>query len=130
MRQSAAATPGVVCTWFQSGQAPHKLYVHAGLSALPSSHEGLPIAMLEALSYALPVIASAIPANLEVGLPTEHYIPLGDVAALAARLREFAARPLTLDCRDVRRAWVSDRLGWEDVARKTMAVYQAAISGR
>lgn len=79
----AAATPGVVGTGLQTGLALRELYGRAGVFVLPSSHEGLPIAMLEALSYGLPVIASDIPANLEVGLPSEHYFPLGDVGALA-----------------------------------------------
>lgn len=126
----AAATPGVVCTGLQTGLALHELYAHAGIFVLPSSHEGLPIAMLEALSYGLPVIASDIPANLEVGLPGEHYFPLGDVGALAVRLGEFSAQPLTAAARESRRAWVSSRFNWSDIARQTLAVYQSVLAGR
>jgi glycosyltransferase involved in cell wall biosynthesis len=125
----AAATPGVVCTGLQTGLALRELYAHAGIFVLPSSHEGLPIAMLEALSYGLPVIASDIPANLEVGLPGEHYFPLGEVGALAARLKGFAVQPLTVASRESRRAWVSERFDWRDIARRTLAVYQAVDSG-
>lgn len=124
---TAAATPGVVCTGLQTGQALSELYAHAGMFVLPSSHEGLPIAMLEALSYGLPVVASDIPANLEVGLPAEHYFPLGNVDALAKRLREFAAQPLRPEARDTRRAWVSERYDWHDIARRTLAVYRAVL---
>lgn len=49
---------------------------------LPSSHEGLPIALLEAMSYKLPVIVSNIPANMEVGLPYPCYFKIGDVGQL------------------------------------------------
>lgn len=126
---AAAATPGVVCTGLQTGLSLRELYAHAGIFVLPSSHEGLPIAMLEALSYGLPVIASDIPANVEVGLPAAHYFPLGDVEALAVRLREFAAQPLTLEAREVRRAWVSERYDWHDIARRTLVVYEAVASG-
>lgn len=128
--ETAAMTPGVVCTGFQSGHGLRELYAHAGLFVLPSSHEGLPIALLEALSYGLPVIASDIAANLEVGLPGEHYFPLGDIDALAVKLTEFAAHPLSVEVRNARRAWVSERYDWVAIARQTMAVYQAAISGR
>lgn len=121
----AAETPGVVCTGFQSGLRLRELYAHAGLFVLPSSHEGLPIAMLEALSYGLPVVASNIPANLEVGLPADHYFPLGDIDALAARLSTFAERPLSQEMQESRRAWVSERFDWRDIARRTMAVYRA-----
>jgi glycosyltransferase involved in cell wall biosynthesis len=128
--ETAAKTQGVVCTGFQSGQALRELYAHAGLFVLPSSHEGLPIAMLEALSYGLPVVASNIPANLEVGLPAENYYPLGDVSALSARLSKFAVRSLNAETRESRRAWVSTRFDWRDIARRTMVVYQAVVSGR
>lgn len=123
----AKATPGVVCTGFQSGAKLAELFGQAGMFVLPSSHEGLPIAMLEALSYGLPVVASDIPANLEVGLPPEHYFPLGDVAALAQRLRECAARPLTTGDREARRLWVGERYDWRAIARQTLDVYLAVL---
>jgi glycosyltransferase involved in cell wall biosynthesis len=126
---TATATPGVVCTGLQTGLALRELYANAGIFVLPSSHEGLPIAMLEALSYGLPVVASDIPANLEVGLPAEHYFPLGDVGALAMRLGEFAAQPLTVEVRESRRAWVAERFDWRDIARRTLAVYRAVVAG-
>lgn len=124
----ATRTPNVVMTGYQSGVALRELYSHAGLFVLPSAHEGLPIAMLEALSYGLPVVASDIPANLEVGLPAEHYFPMGDVAALAARLGEFAVRPLDMKTRDARRAWVTERFDWRNIAHRTMAVYQEVVA--
>lgn len=123
----AAGTPGVVCTGFQSGARLAELFGQAGLFVLPSSHEGLPIALLEALSYGLPVIASDIAANLEVGLPAEHYFPLGDVDALAERLRAFAARPLAAGEREARRQWVAERYDWREIARRTLEVYGSVV---
>jgi glycosyltransferase involved in cell wall biosynthesis len=125
----ADSTPGVVCTGLQTGLALKELYAHAGIFVLPSSHEGLPIAVLEALSYGLPVVASDIPANLEVGLPAEHYFPLGDTGAMAGRLRDFAGRLLADDVREARRRWVSERYDWRDIALRTLAVYQRVING-
>jgi glycosyltransferase involved in cell wall biosynthesis len=125
---TSAAISAVACTGLQTGLALRELYSHAGIFVLPSSHEGLPIAMLEALSYGLPVIASDIPANLEVELPAEHYFPLGDVGALAARLKVFADQPLTTEVRELRRKWVSERFDWRDIARRTLAVYRVVVA--
>lgn len=125
--QRATTTTGVVCTGLQTGLALRELYGHAGLFVLPSSHEGLPIAMLEALSFGLPVVASDIPANLEVGLPGDHYFPLGDIDVLAQRLKKFAAISLTPESREERRAWVSTRYNWLDIAQRTLAVYQDVV---
>lgn len=120
----ASTTPNVICTGFQSGVPLRELYAHAGMFVLPSSHEGLPIAMLEALSFGLPVLASDIPANVEVGLPGEHYFPLGDVAALTTCLRDFAARQLLHEDRETRRSWVMSRYDWHDIAKRTLEVYR------
>jgi len=119
------STPDVVATGFQTGLALRELFAHAGVFVLPSSHEGLPIALLEALSYGLPVIASDIPANVEVGLPPEQYFPLGDTTALADRIARFAAIPLTAEARASRRQWVAQRYDWRHIARQTAEVYRS-----
>jgi glycosyltransferase involved in cell wall biosynthesis len=121
--EQSAQSPQIVCTGLQTGSALAQLYAHAGVFVLPSSHEGLPIALLEALSYGLPVLASAIPANLEVGLPPEHYFPLGDVAALAQGLRRAAAQPPSPAAAAQRQAWVLARYDWDQIAQRTYAVY-------
>lgn len=53
----------VVLTGFVRGAKLNELFSHARLFVLPSFHEGLPIVLLEALSYRLPVLVSDIPAN-------------------------------------------------------------------
>jgi glycosyltransferase involved in cell wall biosynthesis len=89
----------------------------------------LPIALLEALSYGLPVLASDIPANLEVGLPAEHYFPLGNVDALADRIKRQSSNTLTLAARESIRSWVVQRYDWQDIAEKTVRLYASCISG-
>lgn len=125
---AAQACPGVVCTGFQSGQALKELYAHAGLFVLPSSHEGLPIALLEALSYGLPVLASDIPANLELGLNPEHYFPLGQIDILAERLSAFSKIPINDVSRNQRRSWVIQRYDWSTIAQLTYHVYTSVLS--
>jgi glycosyltransferase involved in cell wall biosynthesis len=128
VRALATMTPGVVLTGFQQGDALRELFGHAGLFVLPSSHEGLPIALLEALSFGLPVIASDIPANVEMELPQDSYFPLGDIDALTVSIRKFAAASGDRSTRiDRSRRWVAARYDWRDIARSTMAVYERIV---
>lgn len=120
-----AVTSDVVHTGFQSGLALKELYTHAGIFVLPSSHEGLPIALLEALSYGLPVIASDIPANLEINLSEDHYFPLGDVETLSSKLVSFSKKAWSDSERNQIREFVKARYNWEDIAKQTLLVYQS-----
>ena len=124
--QAASRHTDVVCTGFQQGAALQALYAHAGVFVLPSSHEGQPIALLEALSHGLPVIASDIPPHAELRWPDGALFPLGDIDALARRLRDAAARPPTEVDRAALRAWVLERHDWDASARATLEVYRRA----
>jgi glycosyltransferase involved in cell wall biosynthesis len=124
MVEDAAKQAEVVLTGYLNGEALAQLYSHAGAFVLPSSHEGLPIALLEALGYGLPVLASAIPANLEVGLDESSYFPLGDVDALADALRRASQTPLEEQERNARRQWAVHNYDWNRIAEQTLAVYQ------
>ena len=128
VEQAARATPGVVMTGFQKGLALEELYANAGLFVLPSTHEGLPISLLEALAYGLPCIASDIEANLEVGLPQADYFPATDVAALADRIVHRAGSGLTAQERAARREKVLREFDWSAIAQRTVAVYRKALA--
>ena len=102
---------------FIKGRKLHALLSHARCFVLPSSHEGLPIALLEAMSYRLPVIVSDIPANLEVGLGQEFYFPLGDRRALARKLQENMDAPY----RQIE--YPMEKYDWNAIAERTASVY-------
>jgi glycosyltransferase involved in cell wall biosynthesis len=125
--RASAAESGVILAGFVAGEALAQLYSHAGAFVLPSSHEGLPIALLEALSYGLPVIASDITANVAVGLNRYCYFALGDTVTLASRLDEIRQRPDDGNARLARRRWVAERYDWPRIAQQTLAVYERIL---
>jgi glycosyltransferase involved in cell wall biosynthesis len=109
---------GVVLTGFIRGRKLHSLLTNALCYSLPSSHEGLPIALLEAMSYHLPVITSSIPANLEVGLDASCYHEVGDVSALANKIEAIATKPLQRIDYDM------SKYDWDVIAQQVAAIYK------
>jgi len=125
---AAATTPGVVMAGFQRGEALSQLYRHAGLFVLPSSHEGMPMVLLEALSYGAPCLASDIDANLALDLGPDSYFPLGDVDALVGAMQVKLAAPNAAEGAE-RAARVLDSFGWGAIADRTTDVYESALLG-
>lgn len=110
---------GVVLTGFVRGKKLHSLLTNALCYSLPSSHEGLPIALLEAMSYRLPVITSSIPANLEVGLDASCYHEVGDVTALASKLETIIRKPLQRIDYDM------SKYNWDVIANQVLGIYDS-----
>jgi glycosyltransferase involved in cell wall biosynthesis len=127
VRALAAATPGVVLAGFQSGERLAALFDNAALFVLPSSHEGMPIALLEAMAYGLPVLASDIVANKELDLPEDDYFPLGDVDALADALAAKLADLPSEEAMREQAAAVGCAYSWASIADRTAALYRRAL---
>ncbi len=127
VRALAASVPGVVLTGFQTGDRLADLFANAALFVLPSSHEGMPIALLEAMGYGLPVLASDIVANKELGLPAEDYFPLGDIDALAKAMTAKLANPLSEEQARAQALQVEQAYSWPSVAQKTLQVYRSTL---
>jgi glycosyltransferase involved in cell wall biosynthesis len=122
-----AGSEGLVLTGYVSGDPLRQLYSHAGAFILPSSHEGLPIALLEALSFGLPALASDIPPNVEIGLDSSCYYPLGNLTALAAALTRLEDTPPDEQAQSARRDWVAATYDWNRIAEQTLSVYQRVL---
>jgi len=123
VKESVGASKDIVFTGFQGGEILHALYLHAGVFVLPSSHEGLPISILEAMSYGLPIIASDILPNRDICDEAIDYFPLGDTAALAALLKIKANSGFDEQrCNEIRNV-IRGKFGWSDIAKQTHGVY-------
>ena len=108
---------------FQSHDVLRVLYRNAALFVLPSTHEGLPIAALEAANLGVPVLLSDIRPNLDIELAPANYFPVGDVGALK---RKLLANYETFH---VDRDAIARRFNWGRVSEATGRVY-AALAGR
>jgi len=94
------------------------LFTHARVFVLPSFHEGLPISLLEAMSYELPVIVSDIPANKQIDLPPERFFTAGDEESLYSRLNFELAGVFNPTRYDM------SQYDWDRIALQTKAVYE------
>lgn len=108
----------VILPGFVRGEKLQTLLTNARCFVLPSSHEGLSIALLEAMSYKLPIIVSDIPANKVVGLGEESYFHLGDVDELTEKLKKNAET----DFHNV--DYDMSRYDWNAIAKATADVYK------
>ncbi|MGQ0722662.1 MAG: glycosyltransferase family 4 protein [Candidatus Eiseniibacteriota bacterium] len=104
------------------------LWQNAQLVVVPSSLEGLSIALLEAMSFGRPVLASDIPENREVLDGVGESFRAGDAGDLARRLHALLAEPDRLATLGAKaRARIEAEYDWERVADRTVQVYRSLL---
>jgi starch synthase len=113
-----------------TGEPLNQVYTHARLFILPSYHEGLPIALLEAMSYGLSVLVSDIPANREFLLPDHRYFGCGDVSDLRDKMKVLVEKELTEKERREIRCQIEEKYNWDKIAEQTIRVYEEVLNRR
>jgi glycosyltransferase involved in cell wall biosynthesis len=111
----------------QSGESLAALYAGAGAFVLPSSHEGQPIAVLEALSYGCRVVLSDIAPHREIGASGARYFTPRDIAALAGQLRDTLQGDGEARLDQAEQARIMRAHNWTRIAESTLEVYRAAL---
>jgi glycosyltransferase involved in cell wall biosynthesis len=104
----------VVLTGPVFGAPLDALYRNAGAFVLPSRLEGMPVVLLEAIGYGLPVIVSDIPPNIEVVKscsPGQRIVRVGDIDALAASISDVIGN------------WEAERVGAQTLRKRVIGEF-------
>lgn len=134
LRDLAADDPRIVFTGFAYGADLAALYQHAGVFVQPSALEGLPLTLLEAVSYDCPVLVSDIPPHREVvgqGSSRHRMVPVDDLDALTATLRQQLEADRASDpVADALRAAVVSHYSWDTAVVELEQVYLRSLASR
>jgi glycosyltransferase involved in cell wall biosynthesis len=105
-------------------------HVVAGAAALvlPSRDEGFGLPLLEALACGIRVIATDVPALVEVAGGYADHVPVGDVAALAAKLSTVDSTVRENPQIAAARRRHASEFTWRACAEATVDAYRLAVS--
>lgn len=127
-RINAGGLRKVIMTGFVQGEELEELYSNALLYILPSEIEGMPLSLLEAMSYGNLCLTSDIPENTDV---TQEYgvsFATGSVDALSEKIVELCTNMAVLRKEEKYkseriRQYILERYNWDAVVTQTLACY-------
>lgn len=130
VKAAAQGDPRIRFVGPRYGAEKNWLLQQAGAFVQPSTIEGMPIALLEAMACGLPVIVSDIPENIETvtlnGAPHGLVFRVGDTNDLTRALRQQLDRGNGRD--DETSRAVRSRYDWPAIAEQTETVYRRAVA--
>lgn len=114
----------ILFTGFVQGQVLRELYSNPYLYTLPSDLEGMPLSLLEAMSYGNCCLVSDIPECAEVVEDKAVLFGKSSVDDLRDKLQMLCDQPeIVQEYRGGAREYILSKYGWDDVVEKTLELY-------
>lgn len=127
LKQLAGENPNIIFTGFIQGRMLEELYSNAYIYTLPSDLEGMPLSLLEAMSYGNCCVTSNIPECANVMLQHGVTFEKGNVEALAEKLQRLCDNAWQVKTYQESSAdYICGAFNWDDVTAKTLALYGVA----
>ena len=130
LKEAAEGDERIVFTGFVQGQLLDELYSNAYIYALPSDLEGMPLSLLEAMSYGNCCLVSSIPECTEVVEDKAAVFAKGDIQSLQEQLAHLCQNPETVSFyKSTAADYICGKYNWDDVTHKTLALYRGDQAG-
>lgn len=124
LKELAGENPNIIFTGFIQGRILEELYSNAYIYVLPSDLEGMPLSLLEAMSYGNCCVTSNIPECANVMLQHGVTFEKGNVDALATALQHLCDNAWQVETyQETSADYICDAFNWDDVTAKTLALY-------
>ena len=125
LKELAKHDKRIIFTGFVQGQLLEELYSNAYIYTLPSDLEGMPLSLLEAMSYGNCCIVSDIPECAEVVKDKAILFKKSNVADLQEKLQEACNHPdRVIEMKKQASNYICEKYNWDDVVEKTMKLYK------
>lgn len=119
------ASDNVIFTGFQQGEALEELYSNAYLYCLPSDLEGMPLSLLEAMSYGNCCLVSNIPECAEVVEDKALLFDKGSISDLKTKLQDLLDDVKKVyDYKSVAEKYILKKYNWDYVVERTLELYK------
>lgn len=125
LKALAGDDKNIIFTGFIQGPTLVELYSNAYLYVLPSDLEGMPLSLLEAMSYGNCCLTSDIEECASVILDHGVTFKAGDVDDLTDKLNDLLVDTAKVDkLKSTAADYITDRFNWDDVVNKTLELYR------
>ncbi|WP_029232336.1 glycosyltransferase family 4 protein [Butyrivibrio sp. VCB2006] len=125
MKDLALSDDRIIFTGFVQGRVLSELLSNCYLYVLPSDLEGMPLTLLEAMSYGQCCLVSDIPECLDFIGDKALTFHKSDVLDLKTKMQCLLANPGTVEAyRKEAADYVCEKYNWDRVVDETLALYQ------
>lgn len=115
----------IIFTGFVQGEILEELYSNPYIYTLPSDLEGMPLSLLEAMSYGNCCLTSDIPECAEVVEDKALLFRKSDVSDLKTKLQNACDHPEMVESYKAQaEEFICRKYNWDDVVEKTLKLYQ------
>ena len=125
LKELAKSDERIIFTGFVQGEILDELYSNAYLYTLPSDLEGMPLSLLEAMSYGNCCLVSNIPECTEVVENKALIFKKSDVNDLRKKLQEACDEPEKVKALKEESAdFICRKYNWDEVVKETLELYE------
>lgn len=128
LKEMAAGDARILFTGFVQGRVLEELYSNAYMYVLPSDLEGMPLSLLEAMSYGNCCLVSDIAECTEVVEDKAAVFKKGDVAELKEKLQTLCDdEKLVQQYKAKASSFICGKYNWDAVVEETLDLYNECL---
>lgn len=124
LKDMALGDERIIFTGFMQGEMLEELYSNAYIYTLPSDLEGMPLSLLEAMSYGNCCLTSDIAECAEVVEGKAVTFEKSNVEDLKEKLQELCEHlEMVVKYKSEAVDYICEKYGWDDVLKRTLELY-------